>query len=137
MSAQVVWDIVRRESSFLKKSFGIELSAEPLNVVGKNSYKHSGLSQPKALGVVVASVKSKGDKIKLLVKNKATNKPAKSVSAVGLTHGRPRASKAINGVRGPLFSVPLSFYFSVCFGVFFLLHCIHGGMVAHHYPGFS
>lgn len=45
MASVVVWDIVRRESAFLRKSNGIELSSEPLNVTGANSYKFSGLSQ--------------------------------------------------------------------------------------------
>jgi Ribosomal L28e protein family len=101
MSSELVWDIVRRESSFVRKFGNVELSAEPLNVVGKNSYKHSGLSQSKAVGVAVVSVKGKGDKVRLLKKAGASNKPNKATVVTYLTHGRPRAGKAVNAVRFP------------------------------------
>lgn len=90
--AELVWDIVRRESSYLRKFNGIELSAEPLNLLAKNSFKYSGLAQTKSLGVTVQTVKGKGDKIKALAKS------AKGVTATNLTHGRTRAGKAINAV---------------------------------------
>jgi large subunit ribosomal protein L28e len=99
MSSELVWDIVRRESSFVRKFGGVELSAEPLNVVGKNSFKHSGLAQSKAVGVSVVSVKGKGDKIRLLKKAGKSNKPSKATVVTYLTHGRPRAGKAVNAVR--------------------------------------
>ena len=58
--AEPVWDIVRRESSYLRKFNGIELSAEPSNLLAKNSFKYSGLAQTGSLGVTVQTVKGQG-----------------------------------------------------------------------------
>ncbi len=101
MAAHIVWDIVRRESSFLRKSHGIELSADPLNVTGSNSFSASGLAQAKALGVSLVTPaktkqgeKAKSEKIQLLSRSKAN----KTVVTF-LTHGTKRAVTAINKVR--------------------------------------
>ena len=108
MAAPVVWDIIRRESSFIRKSLGSELSAEPLNIVGKNAFKFSGLAQGKGLGVTVVSVKGKGDKVQLLKKTAKKNSPKKSVSLTYLTHGKPRAAKAVVAVRETGVPVPFT-----------------------------
>ena len=109
--AEPVWDIVRRESSYLRKFNGIELSAEPSNLLAKNSFKYSGLAQTGSLGVTVQTVKGKGDKIKALATKSAKGvsprdcdqldarpHPRWRVTVINLTHGRTRAGKAINAV---------------------------------------
>mmetsp|Transcript_5748 Transcript_5748/g.9968 ORF Transcript_5748/g.9968 Transcript_5748/m.9968 type:complete len:148 (-) Transcript_5748:231-674(-) len=97
LSSHVVWNIVRRESCFIKKNQGLSLSAEPLNITNLNSYKYSGLAQDRAVGVATVSTK-KGDRLQLRSLTKHTNKPTKAVSVTGLTHGRERARKAIHKV---------------------------------------
>ena len=94
MSAHVVWDIVRRESSFLRKSHGVELSADPLNLTGSNSFSASGLAQTKALGLKLTTSAKGGEKIQLLSRSKKN----KNVTTT-LAHGTKRAHKAINKVR--------------------------------------
>eukprot|EP00353_Schmidingerella_taraikaensis_P013176 CAMPEP_0185575660 /NCGR_PEP_ID=MMETSP0434-20130131/6794_1 /TAXON_ID=626734 ORGANISM="Favella taraikaensis, Strain Fe Narragansett Bay" /NCGR_SAMPLE_ID=MMETSP0434 /ASSEMBLY_ACC=CAM_ASM_000379 /LENGTH=135 /DNA_ID=CAMNT_0028192601 /DNA_START=55 /DNA_END=462 /DNA_ORIENTATION=+ len=103
MSSAVVWDIVRRESCFLKKSFGTELTSEPTSATNINSFKYSGLSQKSAVGV--GSVKTaKGDKLAIFSNTKgprvqathATHSKARARSAVAkLTKYRPDLSRAV------------------------------------------
>ncbi|CDJ66957.1 60S ribosomal protein L28, putative [Eimeria necatrix] len=50
-SAELLWQCVRRTSCFLRKSHGILLSKEPLNLAQKNSLRFSGLCHPRPLGL--------------------------------------------------------------------------------------
>lgn len=50
-SANVVWQCVRKNSCFLRRSNGVTLTAEPLNLTGKNSFRHSGLANKRPVGL--------------------------------------------------------------------------------------
>jgi len=73
-SADVQWQLLRNNHSFLVKRDGHVFSAEPLNLANKHSYKYSGLVNPKVVGVV-ASKKTGGKKTISLVtrSSKATS----------------------------------------------------------------
>merc|ERR1712094_102803 len=49
-SSDVVWGIIRKNSSFLVKRF-LELSSEPGNLMNKNSFKYSGLANAEAVDI--------------------------------------------------------------------------------------
>ena len=97
VSSNVVWDIVRRESSFLRKSKNIQLASEKLNVRNVNSYKYSGFAQP-AVSVTTKASETAGynPKLQLVRSTKKGQQPAKSVSVTGLSHGLKRASRNIS-----------------------------------------
>ncbi|CEO94569.1 Large ribosomal subunit protein eL28 [Plasmodiophora brassicae] len=46
---EVIWSIVKNTSSFIRKSHGITLTAEPFNVRNLNAKKYSGLANKKAI----------------------------------------------------------------------------------------
>ncbi|ODA82698.1 hypothetical protein RJ55_01207 [Drechmeria coniospora] len=55
ISADLIWEIVRNNNSFLVKSNcagGVQFSRDPLNLTNKNSRKHAGFVNDKAIGVV-------------------------------------------------------------------------------------
>lgn len=47
MSADLVWLLVRNNSSFLVKRNGAQFSSEPNNLTNKHSFKYSGLANGK------------------------------------------------------------------------------------------
>ncbi|KAI0389991.1 60S ribosomal protein L28 [Xylariaceae sp. FL0594] len=80
VSADLVWEIVRANNSFLvkrKAAGGVQLSRDPLNLTNKHSRKWAGFVNEKALGVA-----PKGDKgVKVLSKKtSAANQPAKAIT---------------------------------------------------------
>merc|ERR1712110_1340502 len=50
-SSDVVWGIIRKNSSFLVKRNFLELSSEPGNLMNKNSFKYSGLANAEAVDI--------------------------------------------------------------------------------------
>merc|ERR1712134_63205 len=50
-SSDVVWGIIRKNSSFLVKRNFLELSSEPGNLMNKNSFKFSGLANAEAVDI--------------------------------------------------------------------------------------
>merc|ERR1711898_14815 len=50
-SSDVVWGIIRKNSSFLVKRNFLQLSSEPGNLMNKNSFKFSGLANHESLDV--------------------------------------------------------------------------------------
>lgn len=56
-SPDLVWGIVRNQSSFLRKARfpNVAFSCEPGNLYGKNSFKASGLANKKTVDVAPAS----------------------------------------------------------------------------------
>lgn len=67
MSSELVWQLVRNNSSFLVKRNGAQLTSEPGNLTNVNSFKYSGLANNRTIDVsalpnnkgVVVSFKSK------------------------------------------------------------------------------
>lgn len=53
MSSDLIWQVVRKDNSFLRSSNGVTLSLEPNNVANVNSFKFSGLANAKTVGVTV------------------------------------------------------------------------------------
>merc|ERR1712017_28821 len=50
-SSDVVWGIIRKNSSFLVKRNFLELSSEPGNLMNKNSFKYSGLANAEVVDI--------------------------------------------------------------------------------------
>ncbi|KAK7737030.1 hypothetical protein SLS53_006786 [Cytospora paraplurivora] len=78
VSSDLVWEIVRNNNSFLVKrneAGGVQLSRDPLNLANKNSRKHAGFINEKAVGI-----SAEGDKGVQVVSKKATavHQPAKA-----------------------------------------------------------
>ncbi|GMY34534.1 60S ribosomal protein L28-2-like [Fagus crenata] len=76
---QLIWEIVKKNNSFLVKEFGrgtasVQFSKEPNNLYNLNSYKHSGLANKKTV-----TIQSEGKDQSVLLatsKTKKQNKPA-------------------------------------------------------------
>ncbi|KAI1331279.1 60S ribosomal protein L28 [Xylariaceae sp. FL0255] len=78
VSADLIWEIVRTNNSFLvkrKHSGGVQFSRDPLNLTNKNSRKHAGFVNDKALGVVP---NEKGGVKVVSKKASAAHQPSKS-----------------------------------------------------------
>nr|AGG41268.1 ribosomal protein L28 [Cerebratulus lacteus] len=97
MSADLQWQIIRKNSCFLVKGRGVTFTREPNNLTGRNSFRYNGLVHKKTLGVEPCS----DGKGVVLVTRKATGtrKPASSFNKVELKKGN-RA--ALNTIRKTL-----------------------------------
>lgn len=56
---QLIWEIVKKNNSFLVKEFGngsqsVQFSKEPNNLYNLNSYKHSGNTQAQFLTIWIS-----------------------------------------------------------------------------------
>ncbi|KAL8447185.1 hypothetical protein Emag_004451 [Eimeria magna] len=51
VSAELLWQCVRKTSCFLKRSNNIVLTNEPLNLTQKNTLRHSGLCHQQPMGL--------------------------------------------------------------------------------------
>ncbi|OWM87120.1 60S ribosomal protein L28-2-like [Punica granatum] len=56
LPGQLIWEIVKKNNSFLVKEFGrgtasVQFSKEPNNLYNLNSYKHSGLANRKTVAI--------------------------------------------------------------------------------------
>ncbi|KAI9000238.1 ribosomal L28e/Mak16 [Gaertneriomyces semiglobifer] len=104
MSGDLIWMLTRNQSSFLVKRNGIQFSKEHGNLLNINSFKYSGLAQPKTVHVSAAdkgvAVTTKKTTAKKIAKNthsttikKSTRSAAKSVRNIVLSY-RPDLEKA-------------------------------------------
>ncbi|KGN60570.2 60S ribosomal protein L28-1 [Cucumis sativus] len=95
---QLVWEIVKKNSSFLVKEFGrgnasVQFSKEPNNLYNLNSYKHSGLANRKTV-----TIQPGGKDLSVLLatsKTKKQNKPANSLHKSVMRKEFPRMAKAV------------------------------------------
>ncbi|XP_075664618.1 large ribosomal subunit protein eL28y-like [Castanea sativa] len=76
---QLIWEIVKKNNSFLVKEFGngtasVQFSKEPNNLFNLNSYKHSGLANKKT--VTIQPVGKDQSVLLATTKTKKQNKPA-------------------------------------------------------------
>eukprot|EP00300_Choanocystis_sp_HF-7_P004107 c13137_g1_i1.p1 GENE.c13137_g1_i1~~c13137_g1_i1.p1 ORF type:complete len:150 (+),score=31.25 c13137_g1_i1:36-452(+) len=99
MSSDLVWSIIRNNSSHLVKQAGHQFSTESNNLTAKNSYKFSGLANKKALGVnlkdnnIVLTTKS--------VKSSNSRKPSAQTISVTLKRDIRRVARSIkNAAKG-------------------------------------
>ncbi|OIW11862.1 hypothetical protein TanjilG_31612 [Lupinus angustifolius] len=95
---QLVWEIVKRNNSFLVKQFGrgsqsIEFSKEPNNLYNLNSYKYSGLANKKTV-TIQANGKDQGVLL-ATTKTKKQNKPSALVHKSVLKKDFRRIAKAV------------------------------------------
>ncbi|OAQ62298.1 ribosomal protein L28e [Pochonia chlamydosporia 170] len=91
MSSDLVWEIVRNNNCFLSKSNrngGVQFSHDPLNLTNKNSRKHAGFVNSKAVGIVP---NEKGGVTVISKKTTDATKPAKAF--VQTTHGGNKTSR--------------------------------------------
>ncbi|KAI0417306.1 ribosomal L28e protein family-domain-containing protein [Xylaria grammica] len=87
-SADLVWEIVRNNNSFLvkrKASGGVQFSRDSLNLTNKNARKWAGFVNDQAIGVVAAEK----DAVKVLSKKTSeSNKPAKAITETVYSGGK-------------------------------------------------
>ena len=88
MSSELIWQLVRNNSSFLVKRNGAQFTSEPGNLTNVNSFKYSGLANSRAIDIsaakkgVVVSFKSKVPG--------AARKPAKAYNKISLEKISPK-----------------------------------------------
>jgi large subunit ribosomal protein L28e len=97
---QLVWEMVKKQSSFLKKKNGntkrsgsITFSVEKGNLKSLNMLKYSGLANTKTVDVVFAD----GNRAQLITKSasKAHNAPAKTLAASNINKDFRRSESVI------------------------------------------
>jgi len=94
MSADIQWLIIRNNSSFLmKRAHMPNLSKEPNNLKGRNSFRYSGLVQKKTVGVEAAP---SGKGVVFVTRNGGSlRKPAKNYNRVELKRNSRKTLKTI------------------------------------------
>ncbi|KAF7726700.1 hypothetical protein EC973_008474 [Apophysomyces ossiformis] len=85
MSADLVWELIKNNNSYLVKKNGVQFSAEPNNLTNLHSYKFSGLANTKTAAVQGAA---RGVRV---IKN---NKKGKTTSVV-IAAGRRKTAKSV------------------------------------------
>merc|ERR1739848_937191 len=98
VSSELAWAVIRNNSCHLLKLRGVKkpFNTDPLNLTNKNTLRHSGLAQPKAVGIAAAP-DNKG--VVLSTKRaRAAHKPAKAVVATTLKAGPRRSLQKIRSV---------------------------------------
>ncbi|GAO19675.1 uncharacterized protein UV8b_06309 [Ustilaginoidea virens] len=91
LSSDLLWEIVRNNNCFLSKSSrngGAQFSHDPLNLVNKNSRKHAGFVNDKAVGIIP---NEKGGVTVISKKTSESTKPAKAF--IKITHGGNKTSR--------------------------------------------
>ncbi|KAK8149738.1 hypothetical protein G3M48_005819 [Beauveria asiatica] len=110
VSSDLIWAIVRDNHCFLSKSRsngGAQFSSDPLNLTNKNTRKHAGFVNDKAIGVLPGE---KGGLTILSKTIKNSTKPAKAFSKTNISGAKStrKAYKAVanqttkNGYRADL-----------------------------------
>jgi large subunit ribosomal protein L28e len=80
MSDSLLWELTKKNNSFLVKRDGLQLSSDPMNVANVHAFKYSGVNK-KAVGVAV-----KDGKVVLSTKlgKSQVSKPKTQLSSVTL-----------------------------------------------------
>jgi len=69
-SSDLLWALTKKQNAFLVKRNGLQLTSEPNNVMGVNSFKYSGLANAETVGV---EDNTRGITLKLKNKKNAMN----------------------------------------------------------------
>ncbi|KAL7067676.1 hypothetical protein ACR3K2_19500 [Cryptosporidium serpentis] len=99
-SSEIIWQCVKRNSSFIHKSNGFTFTCEPYNMVAINSLKYSGLANRNGLGLDV-KVNPNNQLIKKvqITKKKtgtrSTRRPNRLVTTIKLSTDPKQAKKKI------------------------------------------
>lgn len=105
---QLVWELVKKNSSFIKKKNGhtkrsgtVSFSVEKGNVKSINQLKYSGLANSKAIDVVCTG----DNRAQLLVKtaSKSGKSPAKSYAKINVNKDFRRSEKVVKGQTSDVF----------------------------------
>ncbi|KAH6758215.1 Ribosomal L28e protein family [Perilla frutescens var. hirtella] len=95
---QLIWEIVKKNNSFLVKQFGngtasVKFSKEPNNLCNIHSFKHSGLANKKTV-----TIQPGKDQTVVLAttKTKKQNKPAKLLNKSVMKKEFHRMAKAVS-----------------------------------------
>ncbi|BFG39786.1 hypothetical protein CerSpe_260600 [Prunus speciosa] len=95
---QLIWEVVKKNNSFLVKQFGrgnagVRFSKEPNNLYNLHSYKHSGLANKKTVTIQAGG---KDQSVVLATtKTKKQNKPASLLHKSVIRKEFPRVAKAV------------------------------------------
>ncbi|KAK6022178.1 ribosomal L28e protein [Ostertagia ostertagi] len=97
MSADLTWQIIRKNNCFLRRQKGIKkhFSVEPFNLRGINSKRFNGLISKKAMNIAPAK-DGKGVVVSLKVPGKA-GRPAKSINTITLRN-RDKMLKSVKAI---------------------------------------
>ncbi|CAL2245181.1 unnamed protein product [Prunus armeniaca] len=95
---QLIWEIVKKNNSFLVKEFGrshagVRFSKEPNNLLNLNTYKHSGLANKKT--VTIEAVGKDQSVLLATTKTKKQNKPAALLHKSVMKQEFRRMAKAV------------------------------------------
>ncbi|RXH78655.1 hypothetical protein DVH24_002173 [Malus domestica] len=95
---QLIWEIVKKNNSFLVKKFershvGVRFTKEPNNLLNLHSYKHSGLANKKI--VTIQGVGKDQSVLLAISKTKKQNKPAVLLHKFVMKHEFRRMAKAV------------------------------------------
>lgn len=102
-SSAVQWELLKNNNRYLVKRNGVQFSSDPLNLTNRNSYKFSGLANPKAVGVNVVN-----GKVTLQVRRtRAARRPAAQLTNIQLNRARRagtnRAARVIKSATANAF----------------------------------
>lgn len=99
-STELVWQCVKKNTCFMKKSNGFTLTSEPFNIMNMNTLKYSGLSAKKSIGMEL--IPSSSGKLiknaKIIKKNSGSSTvrcPKKFTSKVSISNDFKQAKKTI------------------------------------------
>ncbi|KAI7869646.1 ribosomal L28e/Mak16 [Spinellus fusiger] len=91
MSSDLVWELIKNNSSFIVKRSGVQFSAEPNNLMNLNTFKYSGLANTKTVAITAAA---RGVRI-TTTKAKKAQFPAKSGNSAVIAKSRRQTAKSV------------------------------------------
>ncbi|KAL0088301.1 ribosomal protein L28e [Phycomyces blakesleeanus] len=91
MSADLVWELIKNNNSFLVKRSGVQFSSELNNLTNLNTFKYSGLANSKTVSIHPAA---RGIRV-ALTKAKKTQSPAKAINATVINKSRRHTAKSV------------------------------------------
>eukprot|EP01098_Paradermamoeba_levis_P011283 TRINITY_DN4826_c0_g1_i1.p1 TRINITY_DN4826_c0_g1~~TRINITY_DN4826_c0_g1_i1.p1 ORF type:complete len:145 (+),score=55.07 TRINITY_DN4826_c0_g1_i1:139-573(+) len=98
-SPDVLWQILRSNSSFLVKRNGAQFSSEPGNLFNQNSFKYSGLANKKAISLTAID----GGAVSLGIKRaRKSHKPSHTYARtkIGIRNIRKAANAIVRQTQG-------------------------------------
>ncbi|KAI9029077.1 ribosomal protein L28e [Phycomyces nitens] len=91
MSADLVWELIKNNNSFLVKRSGVQFSCELNNLTNLNTFKYSGVANAKTVSIHPAV---RGIRV-ALTKPKKIQTPAKAVNATIINKSRRHTAKSV------------------------------------------
>ncbi|GFY97139.1 ribosomal L28e protein family [Actinidia rufa] len=107
----LIWEIVKRNNSFLVKEFGngtasVQFSKESNNLYNLNSYKHSGLANKKTVTIQPGGKEKDQSVLLATTKTKKQGKPSSLLHKSVMKKEFRRMAKAVtNQVENTIFSL--------------------------------